>query len=168
MVERCRLDGRPGLLTHRRSTSRATDSRSVTRNAFQLGTDSGFSITGAVVLLLGVEAAAVGIARLTGSAAPRLLPAWHPHHRGEVGSRLQRRNRHRRCTADRTNPGPCATRQGGGSARHSLSGLRPLRRPGWSSHRCCRRCCALTRRGGLTGAENSETPRPKGGESRFG
>jgi len=43
------------------------------RNAFQLGQGRSFSATGAVLLLLGIVTALIGITCLTGSAMPRFL-----------------------------------------------------------------------------------------------
>ena len=45
----------------------------VSRNAFELGSDSGFSIDGVICVALGIVTAVIGIARLTRSAMPRLM-----------------------------------------------------------------------------------------------
>lgn len=51
----------------------STFSGSLNRNAYQLGNNSSFSVTGAVLLLLGTVGIVIGIARLTRSRMPNFL-----------------------------------------------------------------------------------------------
>jgi hypothetical protein len=54
-------------------TARVDDGTTITRNAFQLGNNYGFSPDGGILILLGVITAVIGITRLTSSAMPKWL-----------------------------------------------------------------------------------------------
>ena len=54
-------------------TASAAFGESLSRNAFQLGSNNGFSIDGVVAVIMGVITILIGIVRLTNSQSPRYL-----------------------------------------------------------------------------------------------